>query len=124
MSDVVAGMTRPPPPPAEEDGSGGVGGGSGTAPGLGQGPYSAIIRSFVEELLDPQAAGTYTQANAQGGVGGSGGSGLVSRMIELLKDNSLEPSPTSRLPVIADEAGIPAGRALMLQVRMFRKGRS
>jgi hypothetical protein len=33
-----------------------------------------------------------------------------------IQDNSLEPSVSSRLPFVTDEAGIPANRSLMLQL--------
>ena len=116
LAEVATGITR--------GGSGGAGGEAGGGQPQQQGPYSAIIRSFVEELLDQQqqpaaggaaAGGTATAGTAAAGAAGTASS-LVSRIVALLKDNSLDPAPTSRLPAITDEAGIPAGRALMLQV--------
>ena len=112
LAEVATGITR------------GGGGEAGGGQQQQQGPYSAIIRSFVEELLDQQpaaaaggaaAGGTAATGTAAAGAAGTASS-LVSRIVALLKDNSLDPAPTSRLPAITDEAGIPAGRALMLQV--------
>eukprot|EP00798_Chlamydomonas_sp_ICE-L_P006431 gene6431-3060_t len=73
-----------------------------------QNALSRIFYEFISDLLSERSGGQ------------SGPQMLLSRMIELLKDNSLEPSLSSAgtylLPEVRDEAGIMASRAMMLQL--------
>lgn len=74
-------------------------------------PYYQTLHSFVDNLLDlPQPSSSSPPLPSPSS------STLVARMIELLKDNSLESLPGGPLHVLSDEAGIPASRAVMLQM--------
>ncbi|GIL51286.1 hypothetical protein Vafri_7316 [Volvox africanus] len=64
-------------------------------------PIEQAIASFVSELLfekDP-----------------SGKQILVSRLVTVLRDTSLEPRPDTPLPIVRDEAGNPVPRTVLLQ---------
>ncbi|GLC49201.1 hypothetical protein PLESTB_000193200 [Pleodorina starrii] len=64
-------------------------------------PHAQAIASYVSELLGDKDA--------------SGKQILVSRLVAILRDTSLEPRPDSALPVVRDEAGNPVARTLLLQ---------
>ncbi|GAX76338.1 hypothetical protein CEUSTIGMA_g3784.t1 [Chlamydomonas eustigma] len=106
LVDVVSGMTH------EED----------IETSQVMGPYASVVRAFVEDMLHLQSgesasttppAGSLISSSANSSIGQKG---LVVRIIELLQDNSMEPSVSSRLPFVKDEAGIPASRSVMLQL--------
>ncbi|PNW73920.1 hypothetical protein CHLRE_13g578100v5 [Chlamydomonas reinhardtii] len=64
-------------------------------------PHAQAIAAYVSELLSEKDA--------------SGRQVLVSRLIAILRDTSLEPRPGTALPLVRDEAGNPVGRGLLLQ---------
>ncbi|KAG2487371.1 hypothetical protein HYH03_013942 [Edaphochlamys debaryana] len=74
---------------------------TGGAGGAGRGPHATAIASFVSELLaEKDAAGRQV---------------LMTRLVAILKDTSLEPRPDTPLPLVRDEAGNPVSRVLLLQ---------
>ncbi|KAG2438910.1 hypothetical protein HYH02_010705 [Chlamydomonas schloesseri] len=74
---------------------------AGGGPAGARTPHAQAIAAYVSELLGEKDAG--------------GRQVLVSRLIAILRDTSLEPRPGTALPLVRDEAGNPVARGLLLQ---------